>query len=148
MNLSSKEKLQKDYLLLQKQLFWLELSYKEVKKIKLQKTYEVNEYTAFETLVSRYIKNIDFLLQNSFISLDNYEFKIQYSQNELIKNAICRKIIDTEDSFRDLFSLRTKLLNEYILDNVVNSFEELYFNTKILIIVINNTLDYINKLIR
>ena len=143
-----KERLQRDYLLLQKQLFWLELSYKEAKKIKLQDSYELEQHTVFETLSTRYIKSIDFLLQNSFVSLDNYEFKIQYSQIELMNNAQNRKIFDSVDSFRDLYTLRINLLNEYNIDKLSNYFEELYFNSKLLIKTINNTLDYINKVIR
>ena len=143
-----KERLQRDYLLLQKQLFWLELSYKEAKKIKLHDSYELEQHTVFETLSTRYIKSIDFLLQNSFVSLDNYEFKTQYSQIELMNNAQNRKIFDSVDSFRDLYTLRINLLNEYNIDKLSNHFEELYFNSKLLIKTINNTLDYINKVIR
>jgi hypothetical protein len=142
------QRLQKDYLLLQKQLFWLELAYKDVKKVKLQDNYEVDQFMLFEILHIRYIKSIDFLLMNSFISLDNYEFKNQFSQIELINNVVNRKIIENTDIFRDLFSLKIKLQNEYEIDKLKNHFSDLYFNTKILIKIINNTLDYINKVIR
>ena len=148
MSIDYKSQLQEEYLLLQKQLFWLDLSYKEVKKTKLQDSYEVEQYTIFETLSIRYIKSIDFIIEKSFIAIDNYEFKKQYSQNDIMQNAQNRKIFDNIDNFRDLYTLRTKLINEYKIDNLRDHFEELYFNTKLLIKTINNTLDYINKVIR
>ncbi len=148
MKLTYKERLQKDYLLLQKQLLWLDLAYKDVKKIKLQDKYEVEDYIIFETLATRYIKSIEFLLEDSFIAIDNYEFKRQYSQMTLIKHAQNRKIITNIDDFRDLYDLRIKLLDEYSIDKLSNHFEELYFSTKLLITTINKTLDYINKIIR
>ena len=146
--MKAKEQLQKEYLLLQKQLFWLELSYKEVKIIRLQDTYEVNQYTAFETLSTRYIKSIEFLLNKSFVSICNYEFESTYTHQELINNIQKRKLIDTDDGFRQLYDLRVKLEKEYISDNLTNHFEELYFSSKLLITTINNTLNYINKAIR
>jgi len=148
MKLTYKQELERDYLLLQKQLFWLDLSYKEAKKTKLKEKYDFEQYQVFETLSTRYCRSIEFLLQKSFVSLDTYEFKNQFSQIELIQNAANRKIIKNTDEFRDLYSLRIKLLNEYNIDNLTNYFEDLYFNTKLLIVTINKTLDCINKAIR
>ncbi len=55
-----KQKLIADYALLEKQLFWLDISYTQCSRIGIKDCYAVEEFGYFETLCSRYSSGIDF----------------------------------------------------------------------------------------
>ena len=53
------EKLVNDFHLLQKQLFWIDLSFNECTNIGIKEKYSIKEFTKFETLCSRYSRGIE-----------------------------------------------------------------------------------------
>ena len=61
-----KDKLQLDKNLLEKQLFWIEISFNECSKIGIKEEYSIEEFGKFETLCSRYSRGIDFLIRKIF----------------------------------------------------------------------------------
>ncbi len=48
-----KEKLLQDKKLLEKQLFWVQISYEECKNIGIKNAYSIDEFGKFETLCAR-----------------------------------------------------------------------------------------------
>jgi len=64
-------------MLLDKQLFWIEISFDECSKIGIKTEYSVEEFGKFETLCSRYSRGIDFLIRKFFRTIDAYEFENQ-----------------------------------------------------------------------
>ena len=68
------EKLVNDFHLLQKQLFWIDISFSECTNIGIKEKYSIEEFGKFETLCSRYSRGIDFLIRKMFRTLDEYEF--------------------------------------------------------------------------
>ena len=69
------EKLLQDKKLLEKQLFWIDISYSECTTIAIKNEYKIEEFGKFETLCSRYSRGIDFLIRKIFRTLDEYEFE-------------------------------------------------------------------------
>jgi len=95
-----KEKLLVDKKLLEKQLFWIEISFNECSKIGIKKEYSVDEFGKFETLCSRYSRGIDFLIRKIFRTLDEYEFENQGTLVDVVNNAHKRGLFDDIDELR------------------------------------------------
>lgn len=140
-----KEKLSYDKSLLEKQLQWIEISYKECKQIGIKKEYSIEEFGKFETLCSRYSRGIDFLIRKIFRTLDEYEFENQGTLIDVVNNAHKRELFDDIDELRIMKDIRNTVVHEYIEDALVEVFEEVLQYTSILITIIKNTLNYIEK---
>ncbi|WP_171012979.1 hypothetical protein [Arcobacter arenosus] len=140
------EKLQQDRKLLEKQLFWIEISYKECLKIGIKDKYSIEEFGKFETLCSRYSRGIDFLIRKIFRTLDEYEFENQGTLVDVVNNAHKRQLFDDIEEIRIMKDIRNTIAHEYIEDELVDVFDEVLEYTKKLIEIINTTLKYMNKI--
>lgn len=141
-----RKKLQADNELLKKQLGWILISYDECKLIGLKEKYEIDEFGKFETLCSRYSRGIDFLIRKIFRTLDEYEFENQGTLIDVVNNAHKRELFDDVQKLRIMKDVRNTIVHEYIEDELVAVFEEVLQYTKELINIMNNTLDYIEKI--
>ena len=141
-----KEKLLHDYILLEKQLSWIEISYNECHTIGIKKVYGIDEFGKFETLCSRYSRGIDFLIRKIFRTLDEYEFENQGTLVDVVNNAHKRKLFEDIDELRIMKDIRNTIAHEYIEDELYEVFEEVLQYTKVLMKIINNTLKYIKKI--
>jgi len=141
-----KELLKKDYTLLKKQKNWLEVSYLECLKIGIKNDYSIDEFGKFETLCSRYSRSIDFLIRKVFRTIDTYEFENQGSLIDVVNNAHKRGIIDDIDKLRIMKDVRNTIVHEYIEDELIEVFDEVLNYTKELLLIIDTTLNYIEKL--
>jgi len=139
------EKLLQDKKLLQKQLFWIEISYSECKKIGIKKEYSTDEFGKFETLCSRYSRGIDFLIRKIFRTLDEYEFENQGTLVDVVNNAHKRGLFENIEELRMMKDVRNTIAHEYIEDDLTAVFEEVLEYTEKLINIINTTLLYIEK---
>ena len=137
------EKLLEDKKLLEKQLFWLEISYKECLNIGVKDNYTIDEFGRFETLCSRYSRSIDFLIRKIFRSLDEYEFENQGTLVDVVNNAHKRELFESIEEIRIMKDIRNNIAHEYIEDDLKDIFEEVLQYSKILINIINNTIRYI-----
>ncbi len=140
------QKLKKDYELLQKQLQWLEISYKECKNIGIKDNYTIEEFGKFETICSRYSRSIDFLIRKIFRTIDAYEFENQGTLIDVVNNAHKRGLFEDIDELRIMKDIRNTIAHEYIEDDLVKVFNEVLEYTPKLIDIINTTLKYINKI--
>jgi hypothetical protein len=134
------EKLQQDRKLLEKQLFWIEISYKECLKIGIKDKYSIEEFGKFETLCSRYSRGIDFLIRKIFRTLDEYEFENQGTLVDVVNNAHKRQLFDDIEEIRIMKDIRNTIAHEYIEDELVDVFDEVLEYTEKLIEIINTTL--------
>jgi len=141
-----KEKLLHDYILLEKQLSWLEISYNECRTIGIKQVYGVDEFGKFETLCSRYSRGIDFLIRKIFRTLDEYEFENQGTLVDVVNNAHKRNLFENIDELRIMKDIRNTIAHEYIEDELSEVFEDVLEYTTVLISIINNTLQYIKKI--
>ncbi len=143
-----REKLLLDKKLLQKQLFWIEISFKECSKIGIKKEYNIEEFGKFETLCSRYARGIDFLIRKIFRSLDEFEFENQGSLVDVVNNAHKRGLFDDIEEIRVMKDIRNTISHEYIEDELVNVFDEVLLYSNKLILLINNTLKYMKSILK
>ena len=141
-----KEKLLLDKQLLEKQLFWIDISYSECTKIGIKKKYSIEEFGRFETLCSRYSRGIDFLIRKIFRTLDEYEFENQGTLVDVVNNAHKRGLFENIDTLRIMKDVRNTIVHEYIEDQLVDVFEELIEYTAKLIKIIKTTLLYIEDI--
>lgn len=140
------EKLTNDKTLLEKQLAWIEISFNDCSKIGIKKEYSIEEFGKFETLCSRYSRGIDFLIRKIFRTLDEYEFENQGTLIDVVNNAHKRELFEDIDELRIMKDVRNTIVHEYIEDELVEVFEEVLLYTKQLILIIHNTLHYIEKI--
>ena len=143
-----KQKLLKDFELLKKQLFWIELSYNECAQIGIKETYTIEEFGKFETLCSRYSRGIDFLIRKIFRTIDAYEFENQGTLVDVVNNAHQRGLFEDIDELRIMKDIRNTIAHEYIEDDLVDVFDEVLEYTQKLIEIINTTLIYIENRIK
>lgn len=140
-----REKLLIDYILLKKQLFWIQLSFDECLVIGIKEAYEVDEFGKFETLCSRYSRGIDFLIRKMFRTLDEYEFENQGTLVDVVNNAHKRGLFDDIEKIRIMKDVRNTIAHEYIEDDLTEVFDEVLEYTEVLISIIKTTLSYIQK---
>ncbi|MGB7403223.1 MAG: hypothetical protein WA916_11605 [Arcobacter sp.] len=137
------KKLLEDKKLLEKQLMWIEVSFKECEKIGIKKEYSIEEFGKFETLCSRYSRGIDFLIRKIFRTLDEYEFENQGTLVDVVNNAHKRGLFEDIDELRTMKDVRNTIAHEYIEDNLTDVFEEVLEYSEKLISIIITTRKYI-----
>jgi hypothetical protein len=140
------EKLLQDKILLQKQLSWIQISFDECSKIGIKEEYSIEEFGKFETLCSRYSRGIDFLIRKIFRTLDEYEFENQGTLIDVVNNAHKRGLFEDIEELRIMKDVRNTIAHEYIEDNLVEVFDEVLQYCEKLIIIIENTLSYIEEI--
>ena len=138
------EKLIHDRKLLEKQLFWIKISFDECSKIGIKKEYSIDEFGRFETLCSRYSRSIDFLIRKIFRTLDEYEFENQGTLVDVVNNAHKRGLFEDIEELRVMKDVRNTVVHEYIEDELAEVFDEVLLYSEKLITIIENTLHYIN----
>ncbi len=139
------DKLLADKKLLEKQLFWIKTSLHQCCIIGIKSDYSVDEFGTFETLCSRYSRGIDFLIRKIFRTLDEYEFENQGTLVDVVNNAHKRGLFDNIEELRIMKDVRNTIAHEYIEDDLVEVFAEVLEYSQKLLIIMNNTLKYIDK---
>jgi len=140
-----REKLLQDKKLLDKQLFWIEISFDECSKIGIKAEYSVEEFGKFETLCSRYSRGIDFLIRKFFRTIDAYEFENQGTLIDVVNNAHKRGLFEDIEELRIMKDIRNTIVHEYIEDDLIEIFDDVLQYTAILIAIIKNSLNYVEK---
>jgi hypothetical protein len=132
--------------LLEKQLFWLQHSFNEAKAIGIKNQYTINEFDIFENLSSRFSRTVDFLIRKVFRSIDDVEFENQGTLIDVVNNAHKRNLFQSINEIREIKDLRNSIAHEYIDDELQKLFEELLISSEVVIIMVDNTLAYIERL--
>ena len=140
------EKLSTDLKLLEKQIFWLEISYKQCSEIGIKKEYSIDEFGYFETLCSRYSRGIDFLIRKIFRTLDEFEFENQGTLVDVVNNAHKRNLFQDIEHLRLMKDMRNTIVHEYIEDHLVDVFADVLEYTKSLMDIMENTQKYMRNL--
>jgi len=140
-----KQKLQQDLQLLEKQLFWVELSVNQCVALGVKADYSIEEFGAFESLCSRYSRGIDFLIRKIFRTIDEYEFENQGTLVDVVNNAHKRGLFDDIEEVRLMKDVRNTIVHEYIEENLQNTFEEVLVLSQALIKIMKTTQDYIKS---
>jgi len=140
-----KQKLQNDLQLLEKQLFWVQLSTSQCQNIGIKTSYSIEEFGLFETLCSRYRRGIDFLIPKIFRTIDEYEFENQGTLIDVVNNAHKRGLFNDIEQVRLMKDVRNTIVHEYIEENLQNTFEEVLTYSQSLIEIMQTTQNYIQK---
>ena len=127
---------------LEKQLSWLERSYKSCRKIGIKKKYTTVEFDRFETLSGRFARSIDFLVRKVFRSLDDAEFEIQGTLVDVVNNAHKRDLFESMEDFKAMRDLRNDIVHEYLDEDLKGGFAELLELTPKLLKVMSDTIRY------
>ncbi len=141
-----KEKLLFDKQLLKKQLFWIEISYNKSREIGIKDQYSIDEFGHLETLCSRYARGIDFLIRKIFRTLDEYEFENQGTLVDVVNNAHKRGLFDSIENLRIMKDVRNTIVHEYIEDELVKVFADVFECTGELVKIIKATLKYMENI--
>ena len=141
------EKLAKDFQLLEKQMFWLDISYKQCYQIGVKKEYTIDEFGYFETLCSRYSRGIDFLIRKIFRTLDEFEFENQGTLIDAVNNAHKRNLFQDIDQLRLMKDMRNTIVHEYIEDQLTHVFADALEYSENLMDIMKNTQKYMQKLL-
>ena len=131
--------------LLEKQLFWLEHSFSEAKRIGIKVSYEIEEFDKYENLCSRFSRTIDFLVRKMFRSIDAEEFESQGTLIDTVNNAHKRGLFDNIETIREIKDLRNEISHEYIEEALQDLFEDALRLTPELIKIVNSTLLYTKR---
>jgi hypothetical protein len=140
-----KEKLEQDLVLLRKQLFWLEHSFRECRGIGVKEKYTVEEFGRFETLCARYSRSIDFLIRKFFRTLDAYEFENQGTLIDVVNHAHKRGLFEDVEELRIMKDLRNTIVHEYIEEELVEVFAEVLEYSGKLIGIFQRTIEYTER---
>lgn len=140
------EKLIEDRNLLEKQRFWIRISYEECLKTGIKENYSIEEFGSFETLCSRYSRGIDFLIRKIFRTLDEYEFENQGTLIDVVNHAHKRGLFEDIQTLRLMKDVRNTIVHEYIEEALTEVFQEVLEYTGLLLTIIDNTLCYIERL--
>ena len=135
-----------DKKILQKQKKWLEYSLKECKVIGIKKDFTMEEFGKFETLCSRYSRCIDFLIRKLFRTLDAYEFENQGTLIDTVNHAHKRGLFEDIEELRVMKDIRNTIVHEYIEENLSDIFDEVLEYTDSMLMIVQNTLNYIDEL--
>ena len=99
---------------LEKQLFWLDYSYQQVKDLSSPDKFSIEEFNQFENLCSRYARTIDFLVRKYFRSLDDVEFENQGTLIDVVNNAHKRGLFNDIEVIREIKDIRNEIVHEYL----------------------------------
>lgn len=107
--------------------------------------YSIEEFGKFETLCSRYGRGIDFLMRKIFRTIDEYEFENQRTLIDVVNNAHKMGLFEDIEELRIMKDIRNTIVHEYIEDDLVDTFDEVLEYTEKLILIMKNTLIYIEE---
>lgn len=137
-----KELLEENIRLLQKQIKWLEISYRQCQEIGIKHDYTIDEFGIYETLCSRFSRSIDFLIRKFLRTLDAYEFETQGTLVDVVNRAHKRALFEDIEEIKTIKDIRNTIVHEYIEDELTEVFEELLHYTPKLLQFMTNTLSY------
>ncbi len=134
--------LQKNIEALEKQLGWLERSFKICVAEAINGDYTKDDFDNFETLAGRFSRSIDFLVRKVFRSLDDIEFESQGTLIDTVNSAHKRSLFKNIEDINRIRDLRNEIVHEYLDESLRESFTELLELTPKLIEIIKNTIEY------
>ncbi len=130
---------------LEKQLFWLDCSYQQVKDLALPENFSIEQFNRFENLCSRYARTIDFLVRKVFRCLDAVEFENQGTLVDVVNRAHKRKLFADIELIRQIKDIRNEIVHEYLDEALQGVFVDVVSTTPELLAIGRNTLQYAQR---
>ena len=132
---------------LEKQLFWLDYSYQQLKDSSATDNFSIEQFNQFENLCSRYARTIDFLVRKYFRCLDDVEFENQGTLIDVVNNAHKRGLFLDIELIRQIKDIRNEIVHEYLDDALQSVFIDVLNTAPELIAIGRNTLQYSQRYI-
>ena len=142
MNKLHKEVLQENLNKLNLSVKWVQRSYDQIKKIKLDNNYSPDEFDKLEVLASRYARTTDMLVNKVFRSIDTLESEDIGTIIDIMNRAEKREIVESAELLHTIKDLRNSVVHEYQIDKIVNFFGDIVKFTPVLLEVIKKTNEY------
>lgn len=133
---------------LEKQLFWLDYSYQEVKDLSKPEHFSIEQFNQFANLCSRYARTIDFLVRKVFRCLDDVEFENQGTLIDVVNHAHKRGLFEDIESIRQIKDIRNEIVHEYLDEALQSVFSDVLKAAPELIAIGRNTLAHVEKVNR
>jgi len=133
---------------LEKQLFWLDYSYQQVKDLSTPENFSIEQFNQFENLCSRYARTINFLVRKVFRCLDDVEFENQGTLIDVVNHAHKRGLFEDIESIRQIKDIRNEIVHEYLDDALQSVFSDVLKTAPELIAIGRTTLVYVEKVNR
>jgi len=130
---------------LEKQLFWLDYSYQQVKGLSSANDFTIEEFNQFENLCSRYARTIDFLVRKVFRCLDDVEFENQGTLIDVVNHAHKRGLFADINLIRQIKDIRNEIVHEYLDDALQHVFADVIRTAPELLSIGRNTLVYTER---
>ncbi|SHE20522.1 hypothetical protein [methanotrophic endosymbiont of Bathymodiolus puteoserpentis (Logatchev)] len=133
---------------LEKQLFWLDYSYQQVKDLSKPEHFSIEQFNQFANLCSRYARTIDFLVRKVFRCLDDVEFENQGTLIDVVNHAHKRGLFEDIESIRQIKDIRNEIVHEYLDEALQSVFSDVLRTAPELIAIGRNTLAHVEKVNR
>jgi len=133
---------------LEKQLFWLDYSYQQLKATSNTENLSIEQFNQFENLCSRYARTIDFLVRKYFRCLDDVEFENQGTLIDVVNNAHKRGLFLEIEVIRQIKDIRNEIVHEYLDDALQSVFSDVLKTTPDLLAIGRNSLRYSERYIQ
>ena len=146
MKTASYRNFEKNLELLKKQIRWLEISIVDIVDAGIKDDFSIEEFGRFEIACSRFSRSINFLIRKVFRSIDDYEFVNQGSLVDVVNNAHKRALFDDIEELRLMKDLRNMIVHEYIEDELIQVFKDVYKFAPKLLTIMKRTAGYIEAL--
>jgi len=123
----------------------LKYSFEKCKQIIQTAEYSNDDLESLEALTSRFARTSDILIQKIFRLIDEIELESFGSIIDRINRAEKRKLVDKGEKLKEVRSLRNEIAHEYIPEELKLIYRETFNLTPVLLNVIEQTLEYLNK---
>lgn len=133
---------------LEKQLFWLDYPYQQLKATSNTENFSIDQFNQFENLCSRYARTIDFLVRKYFRCLDDVEFENQGTLIDVVNNAHKRGLFLEIELIRQIKDIRNEIVHEYLDDALQSVFSDVLKTTPDLMAIGQNSLRYSQRYIQ
>jgi len=121
---------------------WLERSIGICNRIGIKADYVDEEYDAFETLSSRYVRTIDLIVRRLLRTVDLVELERPGTLIDTVNRAARRGLIDNVDALRTMTDLRNEIAHDYIKSELVEAFENILHQAPQVIALAKRIKDY------
>ena len=124
---------------------WLKRSYDMCQNTGIKSEYSPEEYDAFETLTSRFARVCDILIHKVYRAIDAVEMESGGTMIDVVNRAHKRELFEDVDEIRKIKDLRNEVAHEYIEEELLALFYDIFQFTPKLLEYCENAKKYCKK---
>lgn len=124
---------------------WLLRSFEICREIGIQDNYQAHEVDAFEALISRYVRAIDFIINKIFRTIDYLELEQGGTIIDLLNRMHQRGVIEDINLLREMKELRNEIAHEYANRQLQTIFQNVLQHTPNIFVLLEKSGQYCRK---